>query len=244
MSDSFYRPATESAWFFLVAQCYSCLTADAKCIDSGETVEGTKAMDILGQLLQGAIGGGQAQADAAPQIDVGGLASQFGLSPDQANAAVGALLPAILGGVHKTEESGGLGGIADIANSMGAPHQDVDSGNNILGQIFGSKDVSRQVASHASAQTGISDTIMKAMLPVVAGLVAQQIAKKMGGGMMGGLAGTLVASMMGGSSAAASPAGDLGDMLGGLAGAFGGGGGGQAAANPLDSILGGLMGKN
>jgi hypothetical protein len=201
-------------------------------------------MDILGQLLQGAMGG--AGTGGNPQIDVGGLASQFGLSPDQANAAVGALMPAVLGGLHKTEQSGGLGGIADIVSGMGAPEQDTDSGNNILGQIFGSKDVSRQVATHASAQTGISDTILKAMLPVIAGLVAQQVSKKMGGGVMGGLAGTVLASMLGGGGAAAAPAGGggLGDLLGGLAGAFGGQGGQQAAApNPLDSILGGLLGK-
>ena len=201
-------------------------------------------MDILGSLLQGAMGG--AGTGGNPQIDVGGLASQFGLSPDQANAAVGALLPAVLGGLHKTEESGGLGGISDIVSGMGAPEQDTDSGNSILGHIFGSKDVSRQVATHASAQTGISDTILKAMLPVVAGLVAQQVAKKMGGGVMGGLAGTVLASMLGGGTAAAATGGGggLGDILGGLAGAFGGGGQQQAAApNPLDSILGGLMGN-
>lgn len=202
-------------------------------------------MDILGQLLQGAMGGQGSGGN--PQIDVGGLASQFGLSPEQANAAVGALLPAVLGGIQKTEESGGLGNLGQIVSGMGAPEQDIDSGNNILGQIFGSKDVSRQVASDASAKTGISDTILKAMLPVVAGLVAQQVAKRMGGGMMGGLAGALVAGMLGGSSAAAAPApqagGGLGDILGGLAGAFGGGG--QAApaqaANPLDAILGGML---
>jgi hypothetical protein len=201
-------------------------------------------MDILGQLLQGALGGQGTGGN--PQIDVGGLASQFGLSPDQANAAVGALLPAVLGGLHKTEESGGLGGITDIVSNMGAPEQDTDSGNNILGQIFGSKDVSRQVASHASAQTGISDVVLKAMLPVIAGLVAQQVSKKMGGGVMGGLAGSVLASMIGGGSAAAAPSGGggLGDMLGGLAGAFGGQGGQQTqAANPLDSILGGLLGR-
>ena len=197
-------------------------------------------MDILGQLLQGAIGG--AGTGGNPQIDVGGLATQFGLSPDQANAAVGALLPAVLGGLNKTEESGGLGGLADIVSKMGAPEQDVDSGNNILGQIFGSKDVSRQVASHASAQTGISDTILKAMLPVIAGLVAQQVSKKMGGGIMGGLAASVIASMAGGGAAAAAPSGGggLGDILGGLAGSFGQGGG---QANPLDSILSGLLGK-
>ena len=200
-------------------------------------------MDILGQLIQGAIGG--AGTGGNPQIDVGGLASQFGLSPDQANAAVGALLPAVLGGLQKSEQAGGLGGITDIVSGMGAPEQDIDNGNNILGQIFGSKDVSRQVATHASAQTGISDTILKAMLPVIAGLVAQQVSKKMGGGIMGGLAGSVLAGMLGGGGAAAAPApssGGLGDILGGLAGAFGGQGGGQATApNPLDAILGGLL---
>ena len=200
-------------------------------------------MDILGQLIQGAIGG--AGTGGNPQIDVGGLASQFGLSPDQANAAVGALLPAVLGGLQKSEQSGGLGGITDIVSGMGAPEQDIDNGNNILGHIFGSKDVSRQVATHASAQTGISDTILKAMLPVIAGLVAQQVSKKMGGGIMGGLAGSVLAGMLGGGGAAAAPApsgGGLGDILGGLAGAFGGQGGGQASApNPLDAILGGLL---
>lgn len=200
-------------------------------------------MDILGQLLQGAIGG--AGTGGNPQIDVGGLASQFGLSPDQANAAVGALLPAVLGGLQKSEQAGGLGQITNIVAGMGAPEQDVDNGNNILGQIFGSKDVSRQVASHASAQTGISDTILKAMLPIVAGLVAQQVSKKMGGGVMGGLAGSVLASMIGGGSAAAAPqaGGGLGDILGGLAGALGGGGQQASAPNPLDAILGGLLGK-
>ena len=201
-------------------------------------------MDILGQLLQGAIGGQGTGGN--PQIDVGGLASKFGLSPEQANAAVGALLPAVMGGLQKSEEAGGLGQITNIVAGMGAPEQDIENGNNILGQIFGSKDVSRQVATHASAQTGISDTILKAMLPVIAGLVAQQVSKKMGGGIMGGLAGSVLASMIGGGSAAAAPAqggGGLGDILGGLAGALGGGGQQAGASNPLDAILGGFLGK-
>lgn len=194
-------------------------------------------MDILGQLIQGAMGG--AGTGGNPQIDVGGLARQFGLSPEQANSAVGALLPAIMGGVQKTEDAGGLGQLGQIVGGMGAPEQDVSSGNSILGQIFGSKDVSREVADQASAQTGISSTILKAMLPVVAGLVAQQVAKRMGGGAMGGMAGAVIGSMMGGSAAqAAGPGGGLADILGGLAGSLGGGG---KAANPLDQILGGML---
>lgn len=176
-------------------------------------------MDILGQLLQGAMGG---QGGGQPQVDVGGIASQFGLSPDQANAAVGALLPAVLGGIKKAEQGGMLDQVANIANQTQAPTQDVSAGNNILGQIFGSKDVSRQVAAQASAQTGISDTILKAMLPIVAGLVAQQVAKRMGGGAMGSVAGGLLGSILGGAGASGG--------LGGLAGSLGGMlGGGQAA---------------
>jgi hypothetical protein len=235
----------ESPWHCFAPQCYYALSGGAIDAVGIKNRVRSKIMDILGQLLQGALGGQGTGGN--PQIDVGGLASQFGLSPEQANAAVGALLPAVMGGIQKQEEAGGLGQIASIVNGMGAPEQDIDNGNNILGQIFGSKDVSRQVASHASAQTGISDTILKSMLPIVAGLVAQQVSKKMGGGIMGGLAGSVLASMIGGGSAAAAPAqggGGLGDILGGLAGAFGGGGGQQAgASNPLDAILGGFLGK-
>ena len=196
-------------------------------------------MDILGNLLQNALGGGAQEAQ--PQIDVGGLANQFGLSPDQANAAVGALLPAILGGIQKTESAGGLGDLANIANQITAPHEDVDGGNSILGQIFGSKDVSRQVASHAAQQTGLSDSILKAMLPIIAGLVAQQVAKKMGGGALGGLAGAVLGSLVGGGAAQAAPAsggGMLGN-LGGLASMLDKDGDG----NPLDEILGMVQGK-
>ena len=136
-------------------------------------------MDILGQLLQEATaaagGGGGMDGGGAPQVDVGALAQQFGLTPDQANQAVGALLPAVLGGLKNAEQGGLLGEITNIASNTSSPATDTDAGNAVLGQIFGSKDVSRSVATAASAQTGISDTILKAMLPIVAGLVAQQV---------------------------------------------------------------------
>lgn len=204
-------------------------------------------MDILGQLLQQA-GAGGGDAGAAPQVDVGAIAQQFGLTPDQANAAVGALLPAVLGGLKKAEQGGGLGSIADIAGATSSPATDTDAGNAVLGQIFGSKDVSRSVATAASAQTGISDTIMKAMLPVVAGLVAQQVAKKMGGGMLGGIAASVVTSMIAGSGASAAsaapaapapaPSGGIFGSLGGLASMLDA----NHDGNPLDDILGMVRG--
>lgn len=210
-------------------------------------------MDIAQELLN--------QSD---NIDMGALASRFGLSETQAGAAVSALLPAILGGVKKTEQAGGLDQLGSLAGALGAPALDTGGGNAILGQIFGSKDVSRAVASHASAQTGISDTILKAMLPVIAGLVAQQVSKKMGGGMLGGLAGGVLGSLLGGGAAQASTpgmgaGGGLGDLLGGLlSGGTGTGAGGQPAGglgglasmldadgdgNPLNDILSQMSGK-
>ena len=204
-------------------------------------------MDILGQLLQQATGATGGDAGAASQVDVGALAQQFGLTPDQANAAVGALLPAVLGGLKKVEQGGGLGSVAGIADATTSPATDTDAGNAVLGQIFGSKDVSRSVATAASAQTGISETIMKAMLPIVAGLVAQQVAKKMGGGMLGGIAASVLTSMIaGGANAApatpaapaAAPAGGIFGSLGGLASMLDA----NHDGNPLDDILGMVRG--
>lgn len=163
-------------------------------------------------------------------IDMGALASRFGVSEAQASGAVSALLPAILGGVQKqgAEQVGALGG------AIGTPTEDIAGGNAVLGQIFGSKDVSRQVAAHAAAKTGLSDTVLKAMLPVIAGLVAKQFAGGgAGGGMLGGLLGEVIGGMGGqGAPAQGGAPGGLGG-LGGLAGMLDRDGDG----NPLDDIM-------
>jgi hypothetical protein len=177
--------------------------------------------------------------------DLGALGAQLGLSPDQTKGAMAALLPAVLGGVKKAETAGALQHVAALANDIEDPTTvtgATDGGNSILGQIFGSKDVSRQVADHASGQTGISSTIMKALLPVVAAMVARQVSQKMGGGAMGGLAASVLGSMVGGSMGGGmqqSQGGGLGAILGGL---LGGGGGQQAQAGGLGGLLGGLLG--
>ncbi len=153
-------------------------------------------------------------------VDVGSLATRFGLSPEQTNAALGSLMPAVAGGMQKRAEDGGLDAVANAGDSMGEP--DTAAGNSILGQIFGGKDVSRQVADHAAGQTGVSSTVIKAMLPIVAAMLAKHVAQSggAGGGMGGGGGlGGVLGSVLGGGQA-----GGLGGMLGG--------------ANPLDAILG------
>jgi hypothetical protein len=100
------------------------------------------------------------------------------------------LLGALGGGRHQryVEDVTALGQAETIAD-----------GNNILGHVFGSKDVSRQVASRAAAQTGIGEGVLKSMLPVVAAMMMGTMSKRV----------TQPAQ----ASAASGPAGDLLGML-------------------------------
>ena len=56
------------------------------------------------------------------------------------------------------------------------------AGNQILEQIFGSKDVSRGVANQAADLSGVGSAILKKMLPVIAAMIIGNLTK----GMMGG----------------------------------------------------------
>ena len=166
------------------------------------------------------------------------IARELGISEAEAASGAAALTPAILGGIQKqaqTQPAGleGLGGLLGqlgggglLDNLVSPEPTDVNQGNNVLGQIFGSKDVSRTVAQHASSQSGVSPQILKKMLPLLAMLVTGYLARKRssaapaqapsGGGGLGGL---------------------LGGLLGGGAGGLGSLFGGASGGNPLDDIL-------
>ena len=189
------------------------------------------------------------------------IARELGVPPAVAQAGAEALLPAVVGGFRKQAEApatGGLGGLVDILGGLGggalatsvlAPEPtDVSQGNDILGQIFGSKDVSRTVAGQAASQTGIDGALLKRMLPLVAMLVAGYLARQggaagagqgEGAGGIGGMIGGVLGSVLGGGGAAAG--GSAGGGLGGL------GGLGSLLdldgdGNPLDDIIG-MAGK-
>lgn len=94
-----------------------------------------------------------------------------------------------------------------------------EDGNSILGQVFGSKDVSRAVAGRAAEQTGIGADILKKMLPVVAtmvmaGLSKQNAALPAQGSGAGNFLGSLLDQSRGGSMAD-EVAGLLGRFMGG-----------------------------
>jgi hypothetical protein len=177
---------------------------------------------------------------------IGSIAQQLGVNEQVAEVGAAALLPAILGGFKKTAQaqpSGieGLGGLlgqlggGGLFDSVVAPEPTpVEKGNDILGQIFGSKEVSRTVAGSASEQTGIDPSLLKKMLPILAMLVAGYMAKQSSGDSEGGGLGGLIGGMLGGGQAGG---GGLGGMLGNvLGGALGGG----AKAAPAAGGLGGL----
>lgn len=194
------------------------------------------------------------------------IAKQLGVPPAMAEMGAKALLPAVVGGFKKqTVEAGGgdtgLGSLINILGGLGggglatnvlndAEPTNIDKGNDVLGQIFGSKDVSRSVAGHAAGQTGIDPELLKKMLPIVAMLVAGYLSHQGGaasaapaeqqGGGLGGL-GSILGSILGGGSQASAPAassGGLGGALGGLGSMLDLNGDG----NPLDDIIG-MAGK-
>lgn len=117
------------------------------------------------------------------------IAKQFGLTPDQAQAAIGALVPMVTAGVQREAATKGEEGLAAaLANGQHenyiaqpaslADPATITDGNAILGHIFGNKDVSRQVATNAAQKTGIDPAILKKMLPIVAAIVMGAIANR------------------------------------------------------------------
>lgn len=160
------------------------------------------------------------------------MARELGISEADAAKGAAALTPAILGGFKKQAQAqpSGLEGLGGLLGQLGgggllsqvlAPEPtDVSQGNDVLGQIFGSKDVSRTVAENASSQTGVDPGVLKKMLPMLAMMITGYMATQRGGA-------TTTAS-------AAGAGGGLGGLLGGLLG------GGSDASGGGTSALGGL----
>lgn len=173
------------------------------------------------------------------------MARELGVSESQARIGAEALMPAVLGGFKRQAQPAGLEGLLNMVQGLGgggmldnvlaAEPTNVGQGNGVLGQIFGSQDVSRAVAQNAASNTGLDPSLLKKMLPMVAMMV---------GGYM---------SRQGGTAQAVPAEGGLGSLLGGLMGggqtASPAGSGGLASmldldgdGNPLDDIMG-MAGK-
>jgi hypothetical protein len=129
---------------------------------------------------------------------------------------------------------GNLGGGGLLDEVLSPQPTNVGRGNDVLGQIFGSPEVSRTVAQNAATTSGLDPALLKKMLPMLAMLVAGFMSKQSTG------------------QPAAPASGGLGDLggLGGLLGGLLGQGGGARSqglagmldldgdGNPLDDIMG------
>lgn len=172
------------------------------------------------------------------------MARELGVNEQQVASGAEALLPALLGGFKKQAAGGagapaGLGGLLGQLGAMGggglldevlAPRPtDVSRGNAVLGQIFGSKDVSRAVAQGAASRTGLDPSLLQRMLPMLAMLVSGWMARQAGGA----------------GAAPAAAGGGLGSLGGGLGGALGGlmaAASGASGASGAGASAGGLAG--
>lgn len=173
------------------------------------------------------------------------MAKELGVPSGVAQQGAEALLPAILGGFKKQAQgAGGIEGLGGLLGQLGggglldavlgSQPTPVEAGNDVLGQIFGSKDVSRSVADHAAGQTGLDSGLLKKMLPILAMMVAGYLAKQ--GGQGQGEGGGGLGDLIGGALAGSGGLGEiLGNVLGGAVG-----GGAAPSAGGLSGGLGGL----
>jgi hypothetical protein len=148
------------------------------------------------------------------QKSLGNLASNLGLDASKTNDLVGALAPALMGALKKqTSSQDGFTGLKNALQSgkhqaylnnpesMSSP-ETVQDGNNILGHILGSKDVSRNVAAQAAQSTGIDSSLIKKALPFIASLAMGAMSKSSNSGQSldnSSSTGDLLGSLMGGS---------------------------------------------
>lgn len=169
------------------------------------------------------------------------LARQYGLSQQQTQSAIEALLPAFSMGLQRqTQDPYAFGNLAQMmtaspfgriydADGDGIPDNARTAGTDVLSQLFGSKEVSQAVAAQAAATSGVSQAILKQMLPVIASMVMGGLFKSANSQGMGGILGQF-AEMMRGQMPGMQPAPQPRQQP-------------QMPSNPLEAILGGLFGN-
>ena len=176
---------------------------------------------------------------------LGAIGEQFGLDESQTTAAVQELAPVIAAGLRRNMAQSPENVVSLVQALQNGNHEQyLDSsdavqfgnvakdGNAILGHIFGSKEVSREVAMRAAGSSGIGSSIMKKLLPVIASMVIGSLTKKMtgrapaprGGGGMGGGLGDILGQVLGGGRSSGGLGGGLGVGLGDILGKVLGGG--------------------
>lgn len=138
------------------------------------------------------------------------MAKQYGLAQEQAAKAVAALMPAFASGFKRNTtnpydfsallQSMTSGSYAKYFEDMSSAFtpQGIADGNQVLQQLFGSKEVSRAIAAQAAQLSGIGQDILKQMMPAMADTLMGGLFKQTTGQFPGAnaFAGTPMAAMM------------------------------------------------
>ena len=195
------------------------------------------------------------------------LASQFGLSQQQTQAALQAMMPAFAAGFQKSfADPMGFGALmtqmtnaahaqsyANPAAAAAVAAATSGPAANVVGQIFGSQQIAQQVSQQAAQASGVSAQIIQQMLPIVASMLIGGVSSAMAAQGLGGLLAQLPTQLAANASlaqggAAANPALNASQMFGNwmtmvnsmMSGAAGGG----AAAPQAAAMQAGLTALN
>jgi hypothetical protein len=119
------------------------------------------------------------------------IAKQIGIDIEDAGSIIGKLAPILMGGaksnLNSKKDSGGLlkhieqNSYADIFDK---PEEHINDssfknmGNDILTELTGSKENSREVARHVEEETGMSSSIIKSILPMLAPMIIGALTKQ------------------------------------------------------------------
>ncbi|WP_026607952.1 DUF937 domain-containing protein [Methylocapsa acidiphila] len=212
-------------------------------------------MPNLYEILQDAHGG-QAIED---------LAVQFNISPQEADAAVAALLPELADGLKaKAAEPEALAPViesfshsqpvAAFADPAAEQAFAAEKGGAALRQLFGSEQIDAQAIQRAAAATGLKPDLLAQILPILASAVFSGLTKALQNQGLGAIFSQIVnagrqgqssqGSILDGRGEAPSPAsvggaGGLGSILGQLLR----GGSAQAGSSPASGgAFGGVLG--
>jgi hypothetical protein len=183
------------------------------------------------------------------------LAARFGITSEQANAAIQAWMPGLSTGLQQAlQNPSSLSSIvgqltaglhqasfqsADSANSEAG----VSGGSAILTRIFGDPNVTMQIAQQASRITGLRPELLARMAPVIATMVAGGLLSSLKSQGFSNILGQASGTSHGGGVPASGGLGGLVSSFMGLFGAFTGSKkvsgalGGQSGLDALKAIL-------
>jgi hypothetical protein len=160
----------------------------------------------LNDIVQGAQGG----------QGVNNLARQFGLSPEQTQAAIQALIPSLSAGLQRQAAS--LDGLSGLLRALAQgmhqrsftdPQALPEAGaaaNQALSQIFGSGQLFQQILQNAAAASGASVATLQQMMPAMLSMIF--------GGMSQSMANQGLGKVFNQMAAAANSQGGLASLFG------------------------------